>query len=358
MSRFINIGMYKFDNNNQLLNLPLVSIIIPFFNNQTDLPRCLDSILRQTYTKWEAICVDDGSTDASGQIVDNYAKHDARFNVIHQKNAGVSVARTVALSRATGTYLIMVDADDYAEPYMIEKMVERAVCSSVDLVITGTKCIKKGGKQINAVPKMLSGLHASKVSEFFVHFSPAPHAKMYKMSIVKEHNISFPSGVVMGEDAVFNAAYWHYVKKVYVLKEPLYVYDESNTLSATSKFVAGKLPFSVYAQTVSLPCIIYDELSKRRDGVKTLSEWLPSLLRMQLIEHGWVMDVTFTDVQYREDLRKISVDCYRNLANKTSLASRCNVNVLYILGRVKGKFLRFAGKLKRFLLDLLIYKKH
>lgn len=337
---------------------PLVSVVIPVYNCEDYLSRCLDSVCGQTYLRLEIICVNDGSTDNSGDILNKRAEIDSRLKIVHQKNAGVSVARNVALSRATGTYLIMVDADDYAEPYMIEKMVERAVCSSVDLVITGTKCIKKGGKQINAVPKMLSGLHASKVSDFFVHFSPAPHAKMYKTSIIKEHNLSFPSGVVMGEDSVFNAVYWHYVKKVYVIKESLYIYDVSNTLSATSKFVAGKLPFSVYAQTVALPCTIYAELSKRRDAVKTISEWLPSLLRMQLIEHGWVMDVTFTDVQYRKDLRKISVDCYRNLANKTSLASRCNVNVLYILGRVKGKFLRFAGKIKRFLLDLLIYKKH
>lgn len=357
MSRFINIGMYKFDNNNQLLNLPLVSIIIPFFNNQTDLPRCLDSLLRQTYTKWEAICVDDGSTDASGKIADDFAKSDARFNVIHQNNAGVSVARNVALSRATGTYLIMVDADDYVEPDMIEKMVERAERSSVDLVISGTRCIGKGGKQINAVPKMLPGLHASKVSDFFVHFSPAPHAKMYKTSIVKEHNISFPSGVVMGEDSVFNAAYWHYVKKVYVLKEPLYVYDESNTLSATSKFVAGKLPFAVYAQTVALPCTIYDELSKRHDGVKTLSEWLPCLLTMQLIEHGWVMDAVASDSAARVELKAISKNCYKQLAQRLTWYHRFLLNIPYRVKWLKGRVMRVAGKVKRLVSGVFMCNK-
>ncbi len=357
MSLFIKIGMYKFDNNNQLLNLPVVSIIIPFFNNQTDLLRCLDSLLRQTYTKWEAICVDDGSTDASGKIADDFAKSDARFNVIHQNNAGVSVARNVALSRATGTYLIMVDADDYAEPDMIEKMVERAESSFADFVITGTKCIRKGGKQINALPKMLPGLHASNVSDFFVHFSPAPHAKMYRMSIVKEHNISFPSGVVMGEDSVFNAAYWHYVKKVYVLKEALYVYDESNTLSATSKFVAGKLPFSVYAQTVALPCTIYDELSKRRGGVKTLSEWLPCLLTMQLIEHGWVMDAVGSDAIARAELKAISKNCYTRLAQKLTWYRRFLLISFYRIKWLKGRMMRFAGKVKRFVLGMFMCNK-
>lgn len=345
------------DNINQLVNLPMVSIIIPVYNNQSDLFRCLTSIVNQTYIKWEAICIDDGSTDASGQIMDDFANRDARFNVIHQKNAGVSVARNVALSRATGTYLIMVDADDYVEPDMIQKMVELAALPSVDLVITGFKCIKKGGICFYEMPKIPAGLHETETADFFVHFSPAPHAKMYKTSIVKEHNLSFPSGVVMGEDSVFNAAYWHYVKKVCVLKEALYVYDESNTFSATSKFVAGKLPFAVYAQTVALPCTIYDELSKRYDGVKTLSEWLPCLLTMQLIEHGWVMDAVASDSAARVELKAISKNCYKQLAQRLTWYHRFLLNIPYRVKWLKGRVMRVAGKVKRLVSGVFMCNK-
>lgn len=341
------MNLLNSDNISQLVNCPLVSIIIPVYNNQFDLFRCLTSIVNQTYIKWEAICIDDGSMDASGQIMDDFANQDARFNVIHQKNTGVSAARNVALSRATGTYLIMVDADDYVEPDMIQKMVEHAELASVDLVITGTKCIRKGGAYFNAMPKMLAGIQGSVVSDFFVHFSSAPHAKLYKTSIIKEHNLSFPLGVVMGEDSVFNAAYWHYVKKVCVLKEALYVYDESNTLSATSKFVAGKLPFAVYAQTVALPCTIYDELSKRHDGVKTLSEWFPCLLTMQLIEHGWVMDAVACDATARAELKVISKNCYKLLARKLTWYQRFLLNIPYRVKWLKGRAMRVAGSVKR-----------
>lgn len=91
---------------------PRFSIIIPVYNVAPYLRECLDSVLAQTFTDWEAICVDDGSTDGSGAILDEYATRDARFRVIHQKNAGVSVARNKGMSLARGEWLWFVDGDD------------------------------------------------------------------------------------------------------------------------------------------------------------------------------------------------------------------------------------------------------
>ena len=91
---------------------PFFSIIIPVYNVAPYLRECLDSVLAQTFTEWEAICVDDGSSDGSGAILDEYAAVDARFKVIHQKNAGVSEARNVALDMAIGAWIGFVDADD------------------------------------------------------------------------------------------------------------------------------------------------------------------------------------------------------------------------------------------------------
>ena len=93
-------------------NKPFFSIIIPVYNVAPYLRECLDSVLAQTFHNWEAICVDDGSADGSGAILDEYAAKDKRFMVIHKKNEGVSVARNAALDDATGNYIIFVDADD------------------------------------------------------------------------------------------------------------------------------------------------------------------------------------------------------------------------------------------------------
>ena len=90
----------------------MFSIIIPVYNVAPYLRECLDSVLAQTLTDWEAICIDDGSTDGSGAILDEYAAKDKRFKVIHQKNAGVSAARNSGIDAATGEYVTFLDGDD------------------------------------------------------------------------------------------------------------------------------------------------------------------------------------------------------------------------------------------------------
>lgn len=94
---------------------PKFSIIIPVYNVAPYIRECLDSVLAQTYTDWEAICVDDGSTDGSGVILDEYAKRDLRFRIIHQTNAGVGAARNSAIEVAQGEYLLYLDGDDKLE---------------------------------------------------------------------------------------------------------------------------------------------------------------------------------------------------------------------------------------------------
>ena len=102
------------------LNNAVVSLIIAVYNADKYLQRCLDSVVKQTYTNLEIILVDDGSTDTSRKICDTYAAHDRRIIVIHQKNAGVSAARNKALAVFKGAYLTFVDADDYIDADMVQ----------------------------------------------------------------------------------------------------------------------------------------------------------------------------------------------------------------------------------------------
>ena len=109
-----------------------VSVIIPVYNSELYLNCCLDSILAQSYETLEIILVDDGSTDASSAICDDYAKKDHRIKVIHKTNGGVSSARNAGIRRATGDYFVFIDADDYIKPDSIESMIS---CSGSDIVI-------------------------------------------------------------------------------------------------------------------------------------------------------------------------------------------------------------------------------
>lgn len=111
------------------------SIIIPVYNVERWLGPCLDSVMSQSYTDWEAICVDDGSTDGSGAILDEYAARDSRFRVIHQANAGVSAARNAALEMMSGDWLLFLDGDDVFNPITLEAC-SRAILTDdhIDLV--------------------------------------------------------------------------------------------------------------------------------------------------------------------------------------------------------------------------------
>ena len=115
-------------------NEPLISIIVPVYNVEKYLSKCIDSIINQTYKNIEIILIDDGSTDSSGAICDKYALVDSRIHVLHIENSGVSNARNVGLNHATGDYIGFVDSDDYIEPNMYELLLEELIADDVDVV--------------------------------------------------------------------------------------------------------------------------------------------------------------------------------------------------------------------------------
>lgn len=114
--------------------MPAISVIIPVYNVEAYLRRCLDSLLNQTFQDWEAVCVDDGSTDGSPAILDEYAARDARFRVVHKPNAGVSAARNDALPLLRGEYTLIMDSDDFLHPQLMEICLHFAERDGSDLV--------------------------------------------------------------------------------------------------------------------------------------------------------------------------------------------------------------------------------
>lgn len=121
--------------------MPELSIIVPVYKVEAYLPRCIESILAQTFRDFELILIDDGSPDRCGAICDEYAAQDERITVIHQENQGVSAARNAGLDIATGTYLGFVDSDDWIEPEMYETMISTAKEKQVDVVVCGIRYI-------------------------------------------------------------------------------------------------------------------------------------------------------------------------------------------------------------------------
>ena len=122
----------------------LVSVIVPIYNVERFLERCFDSIFHQTYKNFEIIAIDDGSTDDSPTLLDQFAQSDSRIKAVHQKNSGVAAARNNGLRMAQGEYILFVDSDDTISPLGMERLVKKAIASDLDIAYGAGFRIKIG----------------------------------------------------------------------------------------------------------------------------------------------------------------------------------------------------------------------
>ena len=216
---------------------PIISVIIPVYNAERYLPKCLKSIAGQTLTEWEAILVDDGSTDASPAICDEQAAADARFRVVHQQNGGVSNARNRGIAEAKGEFLVFVDADDVCKKSYFAKMVDAMRTYQPDLVLTGFDRFSDASESEHLITRYSFTL--MKRTRQFLHLYTEPRtnlfgisvwAKLFRRSMIEEHHIRFDPNVSYEEDCCFIADCVPYVQSVTVIGESLYRYrqmDES-----------------------------------------------------------------------------------------------------------------------------------
>ena len=208
-----------------------VSIIIPVYNTGERLHRCLDSIIAQSYQDYECIVVDDGSTDESSAIIDEYATRDVRFKVVHKENGGVSSARNYGLNIASGEWLVFIDSDDFLVPNHIASFMD-AVTDDVDLVMTGfrflhpNKTTEHGynvGKYIGieSIRKFISETD-------FLRFQ-VPWVRTYR----NKKNLFFDEKLSLGEDRLFCYQYLLNCKGIATIGKITYIHDgtDETTLS-------------------------------------------------------------------------------------------------------------------------------
>ncbi len=210
--------------------MPLFSIIVPIYNTEKYLSRCIESILEQTFTDFELILVDDGSTDSSYSICQNYAKDDSRIKVIHKENGGVSSARNIGLEYAKGVYLWFVDSDDYIKPTALVDLSVKVLNESSDLVIFNTTI--EGNYKIDGFDAFFETYYFKYVLGF------APWNKLYLREIIEQNNLKFDEEETIGEDLLFNVGYYKHLKnkKITFISEGYYVYDNRPDSAMNSKF--------------------------------------------------------------------------------------------------------------------------
>lgn len=209
----------------------MVSIIIPVYNTEQYIQDCLTSIIAQDYTDWECILVDDGSTDNSGEICDEFASQDSRFRVVHKINAGVSDARNSGMESALGEWVCFIDSDDWIGEKHLQNLVN-AISDEIDYVISGNEMILDG--------KLCRHIHPSEYKVFPLnaagsepmadlleqHLPYGPTNKLFRKSIIQRQNIKFPTNTSYGEDLLFNFSYFQYVRNIATVPISDYYYRQ------------------------------------------------------------------------------------------------------------------------------------
>jgi glycosyltransferase involved in cell wall biosynthesis len=225
----------------------LISIIVAVYNTEKYLEKCLESIINQTYQNIEILLINDGSTDISGKICDEYAKKDSRISVYHQSNRGVSAVRQFGIGQAKGEYSIHVDSDDWVEKNMLEEMCYVAKKDNCDVLITdffydnGEKFQLSIDKPTTLEPySIISDICKGKVSSGVCN-------KLIRHNLYNKFLISFSKRINYGEDQLVLIQLLMNVKKVSYLNKSYYYYycnSESITKKVDKDFFSSKIsPF-------------------------------------------------------------------------------------------------------------------
>lgn len=204
----------------------IVSIIVPIYNAQKYLDRCIESITKQSYNSIEIVLVNDGSSDDSMKYCSHYAQLDSRIKVIDIPNGGVSNARNVGIHNCNGEYVQFVDSDDYIEKDMTLSLVKAMEQNGVDFVVCGFITVNRHKSEESTTKSSYRVLEKKDIADnaidlFNISFFNSPWNKLYKKSLItKDFDVNFK----IGEDILFNLAYLENIQKASVITESYYNY--------------------------------------------------------------------------------------------------------------------------------------
>jgi glycosyltransferase EpsJ len=277
-----------------------VSIIMPVYRVEQYIARSIESMLHQTWADFEFLIVDDGSPDRSGELCDAYAKNDSRITVFHTGNQGAALARNFAIPKASGKYLYFMDADDWAEPTMLEDMVRIAEQSEAQCVIAGyyidtyydtdrfmTTSLLYPSRMYDSAQVFREEAHFL----FDKNLLYTPWNKLYRRDYILSHNIVFPD--TFWDDFPFNLAVFRDIERVAVTEKQYYHFIRQRAESETAKYNPN----------------MYE---KRKEE----NEWM-----LELYRHWGIENPTVKEFLARRHIERI-LGCFENITNKNSGLSR------------------------------------
>lgn len=235
---------------------PSVSIIIPVYNTELYLQKCLDSIINQSFTNIEIIAIDDHSTDNSLNILKSYQQRDKRINILENYGRGLSQARNFGIENSLGKYIMFVDSDDWIKEDMVETMYNKAESENADMVMsTYIREFKNCSKEkvfnlpeisiyvnetikSDLLRKLVGPVKEELRNPEYVDALGTAWAKLYRHDVIKDNNIKFIDSKKIGpsEDTLFNIYTFNKLSKVIFINKPMYHYRRTNSESITAKY--------------------------------------------------------------------------------------------------------------------------
>ena len=324
-----------------------VSVIVPVYQVEQYLPRCIDSILAQTMKDFELILVNDGTKDDCPRIMNEYAAKDARIRQVHKENGGLSSARNAGLEIARGEYIAFVDSDDYVEPDLLEDAVAAAQRDQAELVLFNYRIVDEAGvhEPYLAMEDSTINLEVMGLSAYFyLYWMPYRHGqeawcRLYRRDVIERNGLRFaPNKEIFAEDTLFSAMYLMHVKTLTALKKPyVYYVQRGDSLMAMKK--------PQLARRLMTLAVRLTEYAQCCGCGKELEYVLPVLCYDKLICKGIRLDHDMQDVYAAmEDMRE-------NPTMRRLLSQLCGLwpLILYTIRTRKGFLTQIRGRLFAYL---------
>ncbi|MFD1040620.1 glycosyltransferase [Virgibacillus byunsanensis] len=342
---------------------PQISIIVPIYNVEQYLHKCIDSILAQTFNDFELILVNDGSSDKSGEICDQFAKKDIRAKVIHKKNGGVSSARNKGIDIATGNFIGFVDPDDVIEPNMYDELLQSAIQLDADIVVCPIKTINliidrisissiwrnnvgcvlnKETIENEIIPSILANKTYSLVSSV---------NKLYKKSIFDLYDIRFDENKHHSEDARLNFTFLMMINSLVFVDKPLYTYYIRKRNSLTQVFRSNLFDYIKDNRSFLINMCEKYNMNKNIESIKnhftnvTLSHMQDVIINTNLTkgEKQKILLSIMEDEVFIDDISSYSSPTSFYKVVKM-LSIKKHINLLIGLVRIKTKYQNFNKK--------------
>lgn len=339
----------------------MVSVVVPVYNVEKYLRECVESVLGQTYGDFELILVDDGSTDSSGEMCDQYALKDGRITVIHRENGGLSAARNTGMDASRGEYIYFLDSDDYIRGDALERLVARAEETGADITYFDTVIFYDGVKRDPFMDfrrvkdyGSASGPDAAIELQNNIDFLSCVPMEFFKREFLTRHGLRFYLGI-LHEDELFTATAFVKADRVAHLHEMLFFRRVRTSSIMTTK--CSEKNFHGYYVCIRELTKQYSEYDKNSKERRFLKHYLSFLSQAIMLKYYFSLDDDGREKSREdfEDLNQlfVSADCFGNPYLKFNLKHRYLVGKFPIIYMIAAFPMRVFRRLKRLLKIIL-----